>query len=299
MINALNNLSIVRQKDDRLPSDTSHEGIRQHMREMEKTAVSAKEFPRSSINCLLEEMPDLVDVHLTLNQQKIAELREIVNTHLEHFSQDAHVKTASAYEDPINFDKQIENFNDQIKEYTNVNGVVNIPFTIIRNTSFDAIKVLSYLKFKERIEFEWSNRNYWRIEFLQTPITAESLLGLAEIKSSPRNVVKTKYNLSFSEDPPHLLFRDSQGKETKVTIQGKVQKDVLRLIFKDPKNTYDLWSLEGIEEMFSDGSVGARAAKNAIYQFNNKVKLHLPDVDRLFHLTKFSAQIDPKYIQKN
>lgn len=96
-----------------------------------------------------------------------------------------------------------------------------------------------------------------------------------------------------------MILKDQSGQEYKVKVQGQVQKEVLRVIFLNPKNTYSEWSLYDISEMLGQDDVNETAVKNAIYQFNRKVKLEIPEVKNLFELTKHSAQLNPKYVSKN
>ena len=41
------------------------------------------------------------------------------------------------------------------------------------------------------------------------------------------------------------------------------------------------------------------AVKNAIYQFNRKVRIEIPEVKNLFELTKHSAKLNSEYVNKN
>ena len=96
-----------------------------------------------------------------------------------------------------------------------------------------------------------------------------------------------------------MTLTDQEGKEYKVNIQGQVQKEVLRVIFRNPKDTYSEWSLYEISETLIGDDVNEVAVKNAIYQFNRKIKLKIPIIGNLFDLTKHSSKLNLKYVNKN
>ena len=92
---------------------------------------------------------------------------------------------------------------------------------------------------------------------------------------------------------------DQNGTEHQIKLQGQVQKEVLRVIFTNPKNAYLEWSLAEISEALGRDDVNEVAVKNALYQFNKKVQLAIPNVLNLFQCTKYSAKLNPKYTNKN
>ena len=108
-----------------------------------------------------------------------------------------------------------------------------------------------------------------------------------------------KLNLSFSLQTGSMNLIDKSGLEYKISVQGQVQKEVLRVIFQNPENSYSEWSLYDISELLGGADVNETAVKNAIYQFNRKVKLTIPSIENLFILTKHSTQLNPKYVAIN
>ncbi len=106
-----------------------------------------------------------------------------------------------------------------------------------------------------------------------------------------------KLNLSFN---PHgfMDLKDQDSNEYKIRVQGQVQKEVLREIFRNPQQVYSEWSLYDISNALGSQDVDKKAVKNAIYQFNKKVKLKIPEIDNLFELTEHTARLNPKYIKR-
>ena len=70
---------------------------------------------------------------------------------------------------------------------------------------------------------------------------------------------------------------------------------MLRVIFSDPACIYDEWSLYDISEILGSHDVDEKAVKNAVYQFDKKVKLAMPNIKSIFKLTKNSTRLNPVY----
>lgn len=109
---------------------------------------------------------------------------------------------------------------------------------------------------------------------------------------------KLKFDLSFSLKQAIIFFTCVDGKQYEVKVQGQVQKEVLRVIFQNPQDTYTTWSLYDISEILGQQDVNEKAVHNAIYQFNKKVKSEIPELKNLFNLTKHSVKINTKYTDK-
>lgn len=127
----------------------------------------------------------------------------------------------------------------------------------------------------------------------------EDMLNSLYSEVVPSSNKEIKLNLSFSFQAGSMTLKDQDGKEYKIRIQGQVQKEVLRVIFRNPKDTYTEWSLYEISDILGRNDVNETAVKNAIYQFNKKVKLTIPQISNLFELSKHSTQLNPKYVNQN
>jgi hypothetical protein len=107
---------------------------------------------------------------------------------------------------------------------------------------------------------------------------------------------KIKLNLSFSQTTGILILKDQAGTEHKVKIQGQVQKEVLRIFFRFPEQTFSEWSLYDISDLIGQDDSDTKSVKNAIYQINKKIKLKIPEVEKFFDFNIHSARINPKYL---
>ena len=242
-----------------------------------------------------------IELEISFIDKVAYEIDEAIDGYLYSFSQDSFIDQKPAYRQKrYYFSKQLENFYNYIRELPVIDGSVNIPFSSLEEQGFEVIKVLSYLEREKRTKVRnWNDVDMWNVKFHVTPITLASFFG-QEISGQNQEPDRgLKLNLSFSMQTGIMTLKDQNGQEYKVKIQGQVQKEVLRVIFQNPKNTYSEWSLYEISEILGQDDVNEVAVKNAIYQFNRKVKLEIPEVKNLFELTKHSAQLNPKYVSKN
>jgi hypothetical protein len=292
----------LKQRDKAFSKSLDGKNFSEHMLPAERISEDMDNFERSPITDLVAVIPDLIDIKITFNNKQINQLKEQIQKYLNIFVNNEFESEASSIsEKKMEFSRQIVNFTKYLNSLVLVQNSLSIPFSALKHPDFDLTKMMNFLKQKGSLDFRWSQSDCWNVKIKNRPITVDTLLN-AQVDSEllkTSNEPELKFNLSFSEDPAYLLVTDNEGNETKIKIQGRAQKDVLRLIFTNPKNTYGSWSLEGIEEIFSDGSIDAKSAKNAIYQFNKKVRLEIPSIRNLFNLTKYSAQIDPKYVNVN
>jgi len=301
MINSLLllNPQYLTQKNEAFEASTV-ESLRDRMDGAERIIESIDAFERSPLTDLVMDVPELIEVNFTINTKQATKIQTEIEKNLLDFSNDVSIVSSNSYTDPkINFAKQIENFSEYLNGLTLVANTINIPFSILSNNQFEAMKVMSFLKQKGTLDFRWHQNNYWHTTFLHIPITVDSLLGNAQPNQAIINeLIKTKYNLSFSKEPCSLTFLNADGGKEVIAIQGQVQKEVLRVIFIDMAQAFDSWSLHDISEKLGEDDVDVRAVKNAIYQFNRKVQSRLPHIKRLFDYNNDSARLDTEYVSR-
>jgi hypothetical protein len=264
------------------------------------------DFTRDSFGRHLQYISSIsapfIELEVEYNDAKAYEVEEAIVNYVFSFSQDDYVENKPAYRQKrFYFTKQIENFFEYIKALPEIDGSVNVSFSALNEQGFEVVKVLTYLEREKRIKVRnWNDTELWNVKFHKTPITLFSLLG-QEVKvenNSPKSS-EIKLNLSFSSSNATLSLTDENGKEYKVKLQGQVQKDVLRVVFEHPQNIYSDWSLYDISETIGAEGLDEKAVRNAIYQFNRKVRLSIPEVENLFELTQHYATLNPKYVNKN
>ena len=252
------------------------------------------------IQYLSEIGSSFIEFEVEFGKNGPIEANEAIDDYIDNFCEDQFIEKKPLYrQKSIYFSKQIENFVEYIKRFPLIDGSMNIPFSSLFEQGFEVVKVLSYLEKQKRLKVRnWNDTELWNVKFHKLPITVASLFGQEDTKDTEKtdNGKEIKLNLSFSLQTGTMILTNTDGKEYKIKVQGQVQKEVLRVIFQHPKNTYTEWSLYDISETLGGNDVDEKAVKNAIYQFNKKVKLTIPQVENLFELTKHSAQLNPKYV---
>lgn len=247
-------------------------------------------------------MTSFIEFEIEFNAEKVAELNQEIADLLENFSRDDYFDKMPAYKTKRSyFSKQLESFYSYIKNLPVVQNSINIPFSTITRNDFEIIKILAYLEKEQVLKVRsWDDVDLWNVIFKTTPITFNLLLGKPDMQvPTTASQQETKLNLSFSNESGILTLSDQNGKEYPIKIQGQVQKEVMRAIFRNPKDIYSVWSLYEISDFLGKGDANEVAVKNAIYQFNRKVRLSIPEVENIFELTKHTAQLNQKYVNKN
>lgn len=246
-----------------------------------------------------------IEIEIDFNDDNARLIHSNTSDFIDSFSQDDYIEHFPFYRQKrLYFSKQLENFYTYIKDFPVLNGYVNIPFSSLAEPDFEVIKVMSYLEVTGRIKVRnWNDTNLWNVRFHTLPITLSTLMGeqsKSEKISIENNSIKPtpKLKLSFALQTAVMMAADSNGIEYKIPVQGQVQKEVLRVIFRKPEKVHDDWSLYDISELLGSDDVDVRAVKNALYQFNKKVQLKITFVDKLFEVTQHTARLNPKYIEK-
>jgi hypothetical protein len=201
---------------------------------------------------------------------------------------------------------QIDLFIRYINALNPINGYVDMPYSVLKEKKFEAIKLIKYLELHGKVKVKWSDEKSLKLKFSDNIIDENIFfqdrekLELSESKSKiDTEIKKTKFNLSFFATTGILEITDKDGVKYKITVQGQVQKEVIRTIFKNPKNTYSEWSLYDISDELGGIDIDEKGVKNAIYQFNRKVNLAIPEIKNLFELNKHSTKINTEYVDES
>jgi hypothetical protein len=246
---------------------------------------------------IIVEVPEHITLKFIFDKKGIEKFEDEIKDYIPKFKNDEFQTNLPRYQEKrLYFVQQIENFYRYLSRLDLIGDTLNIPFSILSERGFEAVKILKYLELNNIAELRWSDEGSWKVKFAEIPITPNSLLGIKSEKQS-KNSSKLKFNLSFIPQTGMLIFSNSDN-EIKVKIQGQVQKEVLRIIFKNPKNIYEEWSLYDISEALGSQDVNITAVKNAIYQLNKKAKLEIPGIDKLFEGDQHSVILNKKFIEK-
>jgi hypothetical protein len=208
------------------------------------------------------EAPKHILFRVIYNEVKVQEIEDEVLAYLTDFSKDKYLeqeKLPRYKEKRLHFTEQIENFYRYISRLNLIGDTVNVPFTILTETGFEAVKIFAYLQTRKVIKIRWSDEGSWKVQFLKLPITPDSLLGLTKTTEPAVETKKLKADLSFKEATSILTI---DGNEIK--IQGADHTP---------------------EKKFY----------NAAYQLKLKVAQNTPIKD-FFITTNQSVRLNPKYL---
>lgn len=252
----------------------------------------------TAVQAIAIETPEHIILEFIFDEKGIVKFEKEIDEYIDKFRNDEFQNDLPRYQEKrLYFVQQIENFYRYISKIEPIGDTLNIPFAILSERGFEAVKILKYLEKNDLIEMRWSDEGSWKVKFNEIPITPNSLLGIKSDKKISKTS-KLKFNLSFTPQTGILVFSNGEN-EHKVKIQGQVQKEVLRVIFQNPKNTYIEWSLYEISDILGSQDADTTSVKNAIYQLNRKIKMEIPEIDKLFDGDQHSVILNEKYIEKN
>jgi hypothetical protein len=283
-------------KHKMLEQDPRPENIREVL--MDKTIFIGKDKKYiEAVQAIAIVVPEHITLKFAFDERGIEKFEVEVKQYIDKFRNDEFQEELPRYQEKrLYFVQQIENFYRYISKLDLIGDTLNIPFSILAERGFEAVKILKYLELKGLIQFRWSDQGSWKVKFNEIPITPNSLLGVKTDKAQGGSS-KLKFDLSFTPQTGILVFKNGDV-EYKVKIQGQVQKEVLRVIFQNPVNVYTEWSLYDISEALGAQDASTTSVKNAIYQLNKKVKLEIPEIEKLFEGDQHSVILNEKYIEK-
>lgn len=245
-----------------------------------------------ALQALFIDVPTHILIRVAYDGARISEIEKEVVNYLDAFSKDQYIQDLPKYQEKrLYFAQQIENFYRYISKLNLIGDVINIPFTILTETGFEAVKILRYFEIKGVLKIRWSDEGSWKVQFLKLPITPETLLGNFKGVETPQKQDKLKSALSFNETTSELSVDGHT-----IKIQGPDQKELLRIIFKDPKELKKEWFFSEIAEQYDFANdVNEKKFYNAAYQLNLKIAQKTPIKDCII-TTKQSVQVNPKYL---
>jgi hypothetical protein len=265
---------------------------------------SKKERYFSKLHELMGIIPEDIIILIQKDKKGFKKLENELKKYLGEFISNNHYLDEKNNEIRESIPTQIDLFIRYINNLNLINGYVDVPFSVLKESKFEAIKLIKYLELQGIVKVRWSDEKSLKLKFSNI-IIDENIFSQDEdlFKKSKNKLEKNtksnnlKFNLSFSHTVGILTVSARNGIEYKLTIQGQVQKEVLRVIFQNPENTYSEWSLYNISEALGSQDVDAKGVNNAIYQLNKKVQIAIPEIKKLFELNTHSTKINAEYIE--
>ena len=135
-------------------------------------------FDLGSISNVIFHAPSRVSITVTHEAEMITFIEDSIKRFLELFVADECLERLAPYQEKrLHFTQQLENFHQYVSKLAFIGDTVNIPFSILSEQDFEAVKILRYLETIRSINIRWADESSWRVQFAKIPITPNSLLG--------------------------------------------------------------------------------------------------------------------------
>jgi hypothetical protein len=271
--------------------------VNEYLKDLDRKYIffSKEERYFNKLHELMGIVPEDIIILIQKDKKGFKRLENELKEYLVEFISNNHYLDEKSNEIRESIPTQIDLFIRYINTLNPINGYVDIPFSVLKEGRFEAIKLIKYLELRGSVKVRWSDEKSLKLKF-SSIIIDENIFSQNQDQIENKNL---KFNLSFFHTIGILKILAKDGTEHKLTIQGQVQKEVLRVIFQNPKNTYSEWGLGDISDTVGSEDVNEKSVYNAIYQLNKKVQIAIPEIKRLFELNKHSTKINTEYVDKN
>ncbi len=254
----------------------------------------AKEEYFRKLQEIIINLPQHVLIKVIYNKKMAKKIEDEIETYLAKFSNDEFLEHPPLYHGQrFYFSHQIESFYNYVNRLNLFGNTVSIPFSILKESDFEPIKILRHLQLKNVIKICWDDEHSWKVQFNQLPITPESLMGISSSNKGQKTPTSSKLKTVLSYDATLAILTID---EQKVKIKGPDQKEFLKIIFKNKDELAKEWFFSEISEIydFAD-SANEKKFYNAAYQVNLKIAQNTAIKDFLV-TTRQTARINPKYL---
>ena len=245
------------------------------------------------LQSIVVDIPEHILLKFRFDEQRMNQLADKVRQHLDEFSKDRHVDRSSMYrkQRPY-FSQQVENIYRYLSNLKPVGKTFNIPFSILTEKGFEAVKLLELFELRGVLRMRWSDEGSWRAEFVDAPMTLDGLFGARPSMGNTQRVISDlKIVLRYDSSTSVL----SVG-EKRIKIIGADQKELLGIIFNEHGgNAHKNWQLSEIAEIYEpDEPPKDKKFYNASRQIIKRVAQETSIKDLLI-TTTHTIQINPKY----
>lgn len=264
--------------------------MREIMRFGDKSVFFTKEEGYfRKLQTIIIDLPSHIWITVEYDPDGITQIEKDIADYIDQFAADTLVEKLPRYQEKrLYFAQQIENFYRYVSRLNLIGHTVNVPFSILTETGFEAVKILKYLQLKGVIKMRWSDEGSWKVEFARAPITPDTLLGISRAESIATSPSRLKADLSFDYATSNLTIDDN-----KIHVKGPDQRELLNIILKEPSKE---WFFSEISELYDHAeAINEKKFYNAAYQVNLKVAQNTPIKDFLL-TTKQTVQINKKYL---
>lgn len=238
---------------------------------------------------LVLETPQRIITFLKFEKGRVNDIEKEISRHIRFFSNDDAEEAFPYAGRKEYFTKQIENFHGYLTKLQRINNVIHIPFDILKERGFSAVRILRHLQEKGVASLKWTDKDYWRVSFADKDITVELLMGSIDRKTvaAPTNKI-LKTVLDFNYERAELTVNGER-----VPIQGPDQKELLRIIFANKEGWSAQWFFSQVAEEYDHADYfKTKKFYNAAYQINGRIAART-DVKKFFITTMQTVQVNP------
>lgn len=183
----------------------------------------------SRIGDLVDLIPAKIELEIAFDNEKVAILEQQIAHYIHDFIKDNFVDNKPSYlENRYYFAQQIESFFHYLDRLQPVNNAVNLPFSILTETDFEAVKILNYLQLNGLISMSWFDTGSWRVKFTSVPITLPSLLRGEMLKSNTSKQEKQGESISHL-----ILVKAAAGSKHQLIVNKDYQNPIGIDVIKD------------------------------------------------------------------
>lgn len=237
---------------------------------------------------ILHIVPEHITINVALDQTQGQKVKELLSKYILGFAEDKYYWVYGDYQKHRSyFSQQIDTFYKYLSSLSSIKGSYNIPFSVVKNESFEIVKILKYLEITNKIEIYWGEKSSWKIELSTTISSPQDLL---DDSLSP----KVQIFLGYSEPESILSYGDD-----KLKITGADQKFVLKVLFENNASQVKEWQFSQICEMFEHTEkINEKKFYNASRQIIRRFQMK-HGVENVLITTSTSVRINPKYLKSS
>ena len=289
VVKQIRQLDVLRQKKPENVNEENPESSPTFIKDNGVSFTPDKYFEK--LQSAILHSPGHILITISYDPTQIAVIEDEIKRYLDQFAADEFIDQPAPYQDKrFYFTRQLESFHGFISKLALIGDTVNIPFSILNEQDFEAVKILRYLEINGSIKIRWADEGSWKVQFAEMPSTPNALLKRTASDLQPAVDTEAKSETNFD-----LVLSMLTIGEYATKIKGPDQRLLLKILFKEKDRE---WFYSEIAEQYDhEADVDEKKFYNAAYQVNGNIAKNTLIKDFLI-TTKQTVQINPKYLPK-
>ncbi len=267
----------------------------QHYAERDYSVSFEYDEPRTlkKIQSILVDVPQHIFLDVVYDDFAFKKLDQSIADYFVQFEKDQLLDNLPRYltKRPY-FAQQLEAFAKYIQNLPHIGNVANIPFGILNERGFEAVKMLAYLQHTNALTIRWLDEQSWKVEFSRMPVIPNTLLG-KEVPQTPEISDKNQIILHFDPTKSRLNIGTTELHITRNTDAYHI----FRIMFENEKELAQEWFFSDFAERIDKATHDPdKKYHNAISHIKRRIYEATKLADVLI-TTSHSVTINPKYIR--